>query len=480
LPQHPSFDAPAGLPPDLPRRIHFAGIGGAGMSGLALALHEAGLLISGSDRERTPVVEELLEAGIPVRFDQGGLPEPCELVVRTAAMSPDHPEIAAALSRGLPIIKRAELLGRLCATEIAVAVAGTHGKTTICAMAARLLSVLLPGAGWFVGGRLAGLPAARLGAGRLRLCEADEFDRSFLQLSPTHLVLGGVDWDHVDIYPQRETMHAAFDELAGRLRGPAPLIQQLAPSALAGEGYLPACVRQGLRRRLTVGEDPQADLRVMARGGPGNAFDLLSRVPAGAGGGPFRIAVRLGLPGAHNRLNAATALAWLLCGEWGGSIEPEAAAEALRDFAGLERRFQLVAVSGARRLYDDYAHHPSEIAAFIRGARELGDGPLTVIHQPHTYSRVRAFAAETGEALSAADRVIVWPVFAARETPVDGLSHLDLLPHIRGAEVHAAASSAELRALLAGRLASDEILATVGAGDLYKQHGLLKELLEHS
>lgn len=469
------------LPADLPQRIHFAGIGGAGMSGLASVLHDAGLTVTGSDRDLTPVVEELLAAGIPVRRGQEGLPEDCDLVVRTAAMADGHPEIAAALSRGLPVMKRAELLGRLCDAPVSVAVAGTHGKTTIGAMAAQLLEKLVPGAGWFVGGRMAGRPAARLGDGRLRLCEADEFDRSFHRLRPSHLVLGGIDWDHVDVYPDRDAMHAAFDQLGDSLRGDAPVIQQLAASALEeSETYSPACVRRGERRRITVGEGPEADLRVLARGGPGNAFDLLSKIPCAATGAPFRVSVRIGLPGGHNRLNAATALAWLLCGEWGGTVDPEAAALAIRDFAGLERRFQLLASSGARRLYDDYGHHPSEIAAFLRGARELATGPVTVIHQPHTYSRVKAFAKETGAALSLADRVIVWPVFAAREAQPPGVSHLDILEHVRGAEIHAASSGEELRAILAGRMASDELVATVGAGDLYKQHALLKDLLEHA
>lgn len=470
---------PAALPAGLPRRVHFAGIGGAGMSGLALVLREAGLEVGGSDRDRTPVVEELLAAGIPVSLEQTGPPADAELVVRTAAMPESHPEIAAALARGIPVIKRAELLGRLCDTPVSVAVAGTHGKTTISAMAAQLLDRLVPGAGWFVGGRAAGLPSARLGDGRLRLCEADEFDRSFLRLKPSHLLLGGVDWDHVDVYPDRAAMFAAFDELAGSLRGDAPVIQQLAPSALAGgEAYLPACVRTGARRRITVGEGPEADLRAMPRGGPGNAFDLLSKAPCAATGRPFRVGIRIGLPGAHNRLNAATSLAWLLCGEWGRAVEPEAAAAAIRDFSGLDRRFQLIASSGARRLYDDYGHHPSEIAAFIRGAREIASGPVTVIHQPHTYTRAKAFARETGEALSLADRVILWPVFAAREAPLDGVTHRSVLEHVRGAEAFAAETPEELRAILEGRLASDELVATVGAGDLYKQHALLKRILE--
>jgi UDP-N-acetylmuramate--alanine ligase len=463
--------------PDLPPRIHFAGIGGAGMSGLALVLHEAGHQVTGSDRERTPVVEELLAAGIPVRLVQGGLPEETDLVVRTAAMPLAHPELRAAQARGLPVIKRAELLGRLCDTPVSVAVAGTHGKTTITAMTARLLEACVPGAGWFIGGRHESLPAARLGEGRVRVCEADEFDRSFLELHPTHLLLGATDWDHADIYPTRRDMEQAFDQLAAQIRGEAPIIQQVGAGALEGDPYVPACVAGGRRRRLTVGEGREADLRVLARGGAGNCFDLVCRQAPDGGPGGLRLPVRLGLPGAHNRLNAATALGWLLYGEWGGRIDPREAAAALEDFAGLARRFQLVHASGARRLYDDYAHHPSEIAAFLRGLREIGKGPITVIHQPHTYSRVRAFAEPTGRALSAAQRVILWPVFAAREAPEPGVDHRSILPFVAAERALALDTPEELFAELRGSLAPDEVVATVGAGDLYKLHGELRKIL---
>lgn len=459
----------------LPLRIHFAGIGGAGMNGLARVLHQAGHQITGSDRDRTPVVEDLLAEGIPVRLHQDGLPEETDLVIRTAAMPLRHPEMAAAQARGLTILRRAELLGRLCDTPVSVAVAGTHGKTTITAMIAQLLRACAPDGGWFIGGTHESLPPARLGEGRVRVCEADEFDRSFLELRPTHLVLGAVDWDHADIYPTRADMEDAFDQLAEQMRGPAPVIRQLGQGALGGEAYVPASVRQGRRREITVGEDREAHVRVMPRAGGVNAFDLMGRADAGLG--HVRLKCDLGLPGAHNRLNAATALTWMLAGEWERQVAPEAAAAALNGFQGLARRFQLIAVSGSRRLYDDYAHHPSEIAAFLQGLREISGGPVTVIHQPHTFSRVRAFAQATGEALSTADRAILWPVFAAREVPEDGISHRSILPWLKAPRSLALDTPQELVAELRGSLAPDEIVATVGAGDLYKLHGELGALL---
>lgn len=462
----------------LPHCIHFSGIGGAGMSGLAEVLHHAGHRISGSDREAHPVVQRLIEQGIPIRIGQSGLEESPDLLVRTAAMPESHPEISQALARGIPVLRRAELLARICDTPISVAVAGTHGKTSITAMLARLLESCVPGAGWFIGGQVTGLPSARLGTGQLRACEADEFDRSFQELRPSHLLLGGVDWDHVDCYPTRQDMEQAFDRLVESQRGAAPLVQQLGISALGdGPGYVPQAVRSGRLRRITVGSSAEADLRVLPRGGKGNTFDLLSKVPWPATGNRKPLSVRIGLPGEHNRLNAATALGWLLLGEWGGNVDPGAAAAALLDFSGLQRRFQLLASSGRRRLYDDYAHHPSEIRAFISGLREISEGPITVIHQPHTYTRVRAFARETGAALSLADRVILWPVFAAREAPIEGVSHRSILPHVKDCACHLAESDQDLEQLLKNTLAADETIATVGAGDLYQVHATLRRLL---
>ena len=457
------------------------------MSGLALALHRAGRRVSGSDIRPSPSIDELRAAGIPVRLEQAGLPEAPGLVVRTAAMPEGHPEIRAASALGIPVIKRAELLGRLCRCESSAAGAGTHGKTTICAMLAWLLHRRVPGSGWFVGGRIAGLPSVELGAGRIRACEADEFDRSFLRLSPTHLVLGRIDWDHVDVYPTPERMYDSFDRLTGSLRGDSPVIQQVAsatrdglPSRTTGmpggDAYTPRCCIEGTRPLLRVGEREDCEIRVIPREGPTNRAEFVILGAAGDFARPATLPLEIPLPGRFNLLNAATALAWHLCGGWREEPDPGATARALSEFPGLERRFQLISSRGRRRLYDDYAHHPSEIAAFIEGARGLAPGRLTLIHQPHTYSRGRAFAAEIGAALSAADRVFLWPVFAAREEPLPGVPHRSILPHVHSAEVCAVDGWEELAARL-GEPVEDELVATVGAGDLYLYHDRLKTWL---
>jgi UDP-N-acetylmuramate--alanine ligase len=450
------------LPPGIPARVHFAGIGGAGMSALAIVLHEGGCRVSGSDRDRTPVTAELEALGLAIRYEQDRIPlewQP-DLVVRTAAMREDHPEIRSAREAGLPVIKRAELLGLFSACEHGLAVAGTHGKTTVTAMLAWILEQCGLRPGWFIGARLDSLPQGRLGAGRFRVLEADEFDRSFLTLHPAHLLVTHLDWDHVDIYPTPGDLYSAMDELESQVRG-GPVILQAAgdPSELAW--------RPKRLKTLTVGEHPACDYRLVPKGEgwvlqwQGGSLDF--QPP---------------LPGRHNRLNAAQCLAWCLEHTQATGVTGARAAAALAGFHGLLRRFQRVWQGNGRTLVDDYAHHPSEIAAFIQAARELNPGRLTVIHQPHTFSRVRAFCRETAQALAAADRVITWPVFAAREKPQDGVDHRSFLPWLADhPDARALDTPAELLDLLRDTRPG-ELVATVGAGDLYRLHPAMIAVLE--
>jgi UDP-N-acetylmuramate--alanine ligase len=450
------------LPPGIPGRVHFSGIGGAGMSALAIVLHEGGCVVTGSDRDRTPVTRELEDLGLRIRYSQDSIPldwEP-ELVVRTAAMRLDHPEIVSALAAGLPVMKRAELLGLFSRCDHSIAVAGTHGKTTVTAMLAWTLAECGLDPGWFIGARLASLPQGRLGAGSIQVLEADEFDRSFLTLNPTYLLVTHLDWDHVDIYPRPEDLYSAMDELVAQVRvGPVILQVATAPDSLAWRPRTLPC--------LLVGEHRDCDFRLVEHAG-GWALDH-------AGG---RLPFTPPLPGRHNRLNAAQCLAW--CIVHGGALGLDAtrAAAALAGFHGLLRRFERVWEGNGRLLVDDYAHHPSEISAFIQAARELEPSRLTVIHQPHTYSRVRAFCRETAEALAAADRVVTWPVFAAREKAVDGVDHRSFLPWLADhPDARALDTPEELLALLEDSVPG-ELVATVGAGDLYRLHPAMIAVLE--
>ncbi|MCA9782977.1 MAG: UDP-N-acetylmuramate--L-alanine ligase [Candidatus Cloacimonetes bacterium] len=453
------------LPPGIPARVHFSGIGGAGMSALAIVLAEAGCSVSGSDRDRTPVTQDLEARGIRITTDQTRVPlewNP-QLVVRTAAMRTDHPEILSALAAGLPVIKRAELLGLFSECAHSIAVAGTHGKTTVTAMLSWTLDACGLEPGWFIGARLDSLPQGRLGAGNYRVLEADEFDRSFLTLNPAHLLVTHLDWDHVDIYPRPADLYSAMDQLVAQVRLD-PVILQVSgePADLAW--------RPRNRRTVLVGEHADCDYRLQS----GNGIWSLVRQTAAGGSLEFTPP----LPGRHNRLNAAQCLAWIWEHESVLGIPVSRAAEALQGFHGLLRRFQTVWQGNGRLLLDDYAHHPSEIAAFIQAARELAPTRLTVIHQPHTYSRVRAFCRETAEALAGADRVITWPVFAAREAAVDGVTHRSFLPWMEShPDARALDTPDELLQLLENTRPG-ELVATVGAGDLYRLHRAIISVLE--
>jgi UDP-N-acetylmuramate--alanine ligase len=466
------------LPKSIPARVHFSGIGGAGMSGLAQVLHDAGIKVSGSDRDLTAVVSNLRENGIPIRLEQNGLPEETNLLVHTAAMPQDHPELRDAKRQGIPMIKRAELLARLCETDISVAVAGTHGKTTICSILAWLLHRCLPDSGWFVGGQVPGLPSAKIGKGQLTICEADEFDRSFLRLKPTHLLLGKIDWDHVDCYPRPVDLHQAIDQLAENMRGNGPIFMQ---SDLLDNGpgqvkYWPADKILKQHALITVGFDQSADLQIHTNSNDPTRFRLVSQNQLKDTCEPLEL--KFNLPGAHNRLNAAIAVGWLMHGNPKTKISPEMIAKALFDFPGVERRFQTICQVKKRVLVDDYAHHPSEICAFINAAREYYKCKITVIHQPHTFSRLKAFAAETAQALMLADKVAVWPVFAAREEAIPGCDHKYLASLAEGDKITAVDDLNSLLNFLRDGLEENELIATVGAGDLYLYHNDLTELIK--
>ncbi len=450
-------------PEQLPRHIHFCGIGGAGMSALALALHERGFRVTGSDREETAVTRELREKGIELALVQQAVPQspPPGLVIRTAAMPLDHPEIRDALSRGLPLLKRSELLGLLGRRPHSIAVAGTHGKTTVSAMLAHTLHAAGADPGWFVGAQLQGLPAGHLGGSDLLVLEADEYDRSFLTLHPGHLLVTRLDWDHVDIYPRPEDLYEAMQELADRLPEGRILQQAHAdPESLPWRpGAGSACVGRAASCDWILAGDGEA-CRLRHRDTPD--LDWAFRPP---------------MAGEHNRLNAALCLAWCAERHEELGLDMAAVVRGLESFPGLRRRLQTLWSNGRRTLIDDYAHHPSELAALIDSVREMGYRRVTVIHQPHTFSRVEAFAEETARALSAADRVFTWPVFPARERPLPGVDHRSFLPWLGN---HPCARAVDdwdglSRALLP--LGESEVVVTAGAGDLYHIHQRLADLL---
>jgi UDP-N-acetylmuramate--alanine ligase len=400
------------------RRLHFVGIGGAGMSGLALVCAGLGARVSGSDRADSSYIRRLREKGIDacVGHDAANLPDAGEVVVSTA-IGEDNPELAAARERGLPIRHRGELLAELCAEKRLIAVAGTHGKTTTTAMLVWALRALGADPAFFVGGEVPGLAEgssaanAGWGAGEWVVAEADESDASFLRLKPEIAVITNIEMDHHAHWGSIAELRAAFAEFA--------------------EGA-----------RLAE-------------------FDADSPGPA---------ELPLAVPGRHNRLNARAALAAVgLAG-----LDVEEAAKALAGFPGVRRRLELKGEREGTAIYDDYAHHPTEVRAALSALRELGEDRLIAVFQPHLYSRTKAFAEEFGAALALADEAVVLDVYPAREEPVGELEGVDGLLVARaaadrmgGRPVAWAPTLERARELLERRLGPGRVLVTVGAGDVF-------------
>jgi UDP-N-acetylmuramate--alanine ligase len=426
------------------RRLHFIGIGGAGMSGLALVCAELGAEVTGSDRSDSSYMERLRAAGLGpvVGHDAANLPEGAEVVVSTA-IGADNPELALARERGVEPIHRGALLAELCAEKRLIAIGGTHGKTTTTAMAVWALRGAGADPAFFIGGEVPGLAAgggaanAGWGKGEWVVAEADESDASFLELKPEIAVVTNIEMDHHARWGSLAELHAAFGDFLAPARA-AVLPADGALDHLAGEAEIAG-------------------------------FD--DAVP-----GPADLA--LAVPGRHNRANARAALAAIgLAG-----FDTDRAAAALAGFPGVRRRLELKGTRAGTRVYDDYAHHPTEVRAALEALRELGPDRLVAVFQPHLYSRTKALAEQFGAALALADEVAVLEVYPAREEPVGELAGVSGLrvaqaaaERMGGRRVWWLPDAERARAALAELLDGnselgfrDQVLATIGAGDVHR------------
>ena len=440
--------------PGDPRPIHFMGIAGAGMVALALVARRRGLAVTGCDTDPSGATD-LSHLGVEVlQGHDPGHVAGARAVVVTAAVPPGHPELARAAALGIPVIKRAEALGQLVSGGggKVVGVAGTHGKTTTTVMVTEALAAAGRDPTGLAGGRVASWGGnARLGSTELFVVEADEYDRSFLSLVPDVAVVNNVEADHLECYGSVAALEAAFAEFAGRAR------QVIVGGDDAGAVRVAAALRRSVWR---VGVTSDADVRITDVRLEPAASQARVMLPDGPA-----VTLRLQVPGLHNVRNAATALAVL----HSLGADTLGGAAGLAGFTGVGRRFERLGTAGRIDVVDDYAHHPTEVAATLAAARQAYPGRRVVaVFQPHLYSRTALHGEALGRALAAADVVVVAPVYAAREQPQPGVTS-ELVA--RGAIAAGAATVAvRERAALTDRVRDavqpGDVVFTLGAGDV--------------
>jgi UDP-N-acetylmuramate--alanine ligase len=398
------------------QHVHFVGIGGIGMSGIAEVLLNLGYQVSGSDIRSTPITEHLTELGGVISYRHAAENvSGAQVVVTSSAVNLQNPEIVEAHRRKIPVIPRAEMLAELARLKYSVAVAGTHGKTTTTSMIATVLNKTGYDPTIVVGGLLNTIGSnARLGKGDYIVLEADESDRSFLLLSPTIAVVTNIEPDHLDNYKDLDDIRSAFLTFVNKVPfyGAAvlcldePVVQSLIPAMK--------------RRIITYGTAAQADVSIsdVSIEGLGSTFTLRFN------GSTQK--VRLNVPGIHNVLNATAAFA--ATRDMG--IEPRRIAEGLETFQGVERRFQIKSRDGIT-VIDDYAHHPTEIRATLSAAKRGNFRRLFVVFQPHRYTRTFHLFDDFARAFNLADVVLMLDIYPAGEAPIDGITTPALIEQIK-------------------------------------------------
>ena len=453
------------------RKIHFIGIGGIGMSGIAEILLNLGYKISGSDLRRSPITDRLSKMGAAVF--EGHAAEHvrgADAVVYSSAINEQNPEFAAARERGVPLIMRGELLAELMRLKYGIAIAGSHGKTTTTSITAAVLHQAGLDPTVVVGGRVASLGSnARLGKSDLLLVEADESDGSFLKLAPIIAVITNIDREHMDHYESLHALEAAFVEFADKtpFYGSSiiciddPTLRRLMPS-----------MKGQIRTYGSAEQSPDADLVVseVACGHLASRFRLMLR---GRDLGEFEIYSA----GRHNVMNAAAAA---MVG-----LELDAAVdtirEGLRGFIGVDRRFQVRGERGGVTVVDDYGHHPTEIRATLKAARSCNFSKVHVIFQPHRYSRTQLLADEFATCFGDCDRLSLVDIYAASEDPIPGVNSVELTKRIQQADHPSAeyqpSTEAAIRSAVKCAEPGDAVV-TLGAGNIWRAGDTILEQLE--
>jgi UDP-N-acetylmuramate--alanine ligase len=476
LPVHAMF-APS-------QRVHFIGIGGIGMSGIAEILLTMGYAVSGSDLRGSATTERLERLGAVIYVGHAaGNAAASDVVVTSSAVAKDNPEVLEARARKIPVIQRAEMLAELMRLKYGIAIAGMHGKTTTTSMVAAVLAGGELDPTVVVGGRVDALGSnARLGKSQYLVAEADESDRSFLMLSPILAVVTNLDREHMDSYADMADVENCFVEFMDKV----PFYG--AVTACVDDARLRGILPRVRRRVYTYGLSAAADFRlrllpVDAAANPGLRSETWGTQNIGAHArfevnarglvlGPFELHV----PGRHNVLNATAAVA---IGVQLG-LAPERIAAGLATFRGVDRRFQVRGVERGVTVVDDYGHHPTEIRATLQAARECGYGRVLVLFQPHRYTRTRDLMEDFAGAFGDADAVQVLDIYAASEQPIEGITGETLAAAVRekgGGRVMYAASMAEAVERLVEDARPGEMILTLGAGSVSQAGPMLLDAL---
>ncbi|MEZ5332883.1 MAG: UDP-N-acetylmuramate--L-alanine ligase [Thermoanaerobaculia bacterium] len=442
-------------------RVHMVGVGGAGMSGIAEVLLAQGLEVSGSDLVAGEVTGRLEAAGLA--FWQGheaAHVEGADIVVVSSAVPADNPERLRARELGLPVVRRAEMLGELMRLKYGIAVAGTHGKTTTTSLVGHLLTEAGFDPTVIVGGRLrVSGTGARLGRSDYLVAEADEYDRSFLRLAPILAVITNIDVDHLDTYRDLSAIKRAFVEFAERVPFFGQVVVCLDDPNV--QSLLPELAD---RRVVTYGLSPQATLRATdLTAEPGRQGFTVVHAERGELG-----RLEIPMPGEHNVRNALAAIGVGLAMD----VELDVVAAALARFGGVHRRFERLGSWRGAAVIDDYAHHPTEVTATLQAARQVfRSAGIHAVFQPHLYSRTQALGRELGQALLGADHAIVTDIYRSREQPIEGVSAEIVVDAARASghrHVAYCPRWQEAPALLESAVSDGDVVVTLGAGDIYK------------
>jgi len=443
--------------------VHFIGIGGIGMSGIAEILHNQGYIVQGSDASANPNVQRLRDMGIRVEIGQSADNlGAAEVVVVSSAIKRDNPELVAARAKALPIVRRAEMLAEIMRFKTAIAIGGTHGKTTTTTLVATLLDAGNLDPTVINGGIINAYGTnARLGGGEWMVVEADESDGTFVKLPADVAVVTNIDPEHLDHYGDFEGVRKAFHQFVENVPfyGFAVMcLDHPEVQALVGE------IRD--RRVITYGRNPQADVRLVdletVDGVSRFSVEIRDRIRQTQ----LRIdGLELPMPGIHNALNATAAIA--VADQL--HVPAEAIRKGLKGFTGVKRRFTRTGVVGGITVIDDYGHHPVEIAAVLKAARQSTRRDVVAVVQPHRFSRVRDLFDEFAACFNDADTVIVAPIYAAGEQAIAGVTHEELAARIRARghrDARVIDTPDQLAPLLAERAAEGDYVVCLGAGNI--------------